>query len=54
MDLNRFNRTRSLTPSWLSMDTDEITFDHFVFVKRITDGEFIILLLYVDDTLIVG
>jgi ATP-binding cassette subfamily B (MDR/TAP) protein 1 len=28
--------------------------DHCVFVKRFDDGEFIILLLYVDDMLIVG
>ena len=30
------------------------TSDHCVFVKRFLDGEFIILLLYVDDMLIVG
>ncbi|CAL2247665.1 unnamed protein product [Prunus armeniaca] len=30
------------------------TLDHCVFVKRFDDGEFIILLLYVDDMLIVG
>ncbi|CAL9016331.1 unnamed protein product [Prunus brigantina] len=30
------------------------TSDHCVFVKRFDDGEFIILLLYVDDMLIVG
>ncbi|CAM8965522.1 unnamed protein product [Rhodiola kirilowii] len=30
------------------------TSDHCVFVKGFTDGEFIILLLYVDDMLIVG
>lgn len=29
-------------------------YDHCVFVKRVDDGEFIILLLYVDDMLIVG
>ena len=29
-------------------------FDHCVFVKKFSDGEFIILLLYVDDMLIVG
>ena len=28
--------------------------DHWVFVKRFSDGDFIILLLYVDDLLIVG
>lgn len=30
------------------------TSDHCVFVKRFSDGDFIILLLYVDDMLIVG
>lgn len=30
------------------------TSDHCVFVKRFDDGEFIILLLYIDDMLIVG
>jgi len=29
-------------------------FDHFVFVKKFSNGDFIILLLYVDDILIVG
>ena len=33
---------------------DRIAFDHCVFVKKFFDGEFIILLLYVDDMLIVG
>ena len=33
---------------------DRIAFDHCVFVKKFSDGEFIILLLYVDDMLIVG
>ena len=32
---------------------DRTTFDHCVFVKKFSDGEFIILLLYVDDMLIV-
>ena len=30
------------------------TSDHCIFVKRFLDGDFIILLLYVDDMLIVG
>ena len=30
------------------------TSNHFVFVKRFSDGDFIILLLYVDDMLIIG
>nr|KYP69693.1 Retrovirus-related Pol polyprotein from transposon TNT 1-94 [Cajanus cajan] len=30
------------------------TYDHCVFVKRFIDGDFIIILLYVDDMLIVG
>ena len=29
-------------------------FDHCVFIKRFDDGDFVILLLYVDDMLIVG
>jgi hypothetical protein len=33
---------------------DRTTSDHCVFVKKFSDGEFIILLLYVDDILIVG
>ena len=33
---------------------DRIAFDHYVFVKKFFGGEFIILLLYVDDMLIVG
>ena len=33
---------------------DRTAFDHCVFVKKFSDGEFIILLLYVDDMLIVG
>jgi hypothetical protein len=33
---------------------DKTTSDHCVFVKKFSDGEFIILLLYVDDMLIVG
>ena len=33
---------------------DRTTFDHCVFVKKFSDEEFIILLLYVDDMLIVG
>jgi hypothetical protein len=33
---------------------DRTTSDHCVFVKKFSDGEFIILLLYVDDMLIVG
>jgi hypothetical protein len=33
---------------------DRTTSDHCVFVKKFFDGEFIILLLYVDDMLIVG
>lgn len=30
------------------------TLDHCVFVKRLSNGDFIILLLYVDDMLIIG
>ena len=33
---------------------DISTSDYYVFVKKFSDGEFIILLLYVDDMLIVG
>jgi hypothetical protein len=33
---------------------DRTASDHCVFVKKLSDGEFIILLLYVDDMLIVG
>ena len=33
---------------------DKTASDHCVFVKKFSDGEFIILLLYVDDMLIVG
>jgi len=33
---------------------DKTTSDHCVFVKKFSNGEFIILLLYVDDMLIVG
>jgi hypothetical protein len=33
---------------------DKTTSDHCVFVKKFSDGEFIILLVYVDDMLIVG
>ena len=33
---------------------DKTVFNHCVFVKKFSDGEFIILLLYVDDMLIVG
>ena len=33
---------------------DRTTSDHCLFVKKFFDGEFIILLLYVDDMLIVG
>ena len=33
---------------------DKIASDHCVFVKKFFDAEFIILLLYVDDMLIVG
>ena len=33
---------------------DKTDSDHCVFVKKFSDGEFIILLLYVDDMLIVG
>ena len=33
---------------------DRTASNHFVFVKKFSDGEFIILLLYVDDMLIVG
>ena len=33
---------------------DRIASDHCVFVKKFSDGEFIIFLLYVDDMLIVG
>ena len=33
---------------------DRTASDHCVFVKKFFDGEFIILLLYVDDMLIVG
>ena len=32
----------------------KITFDHCVFVKSFSKDDFIILLLYVDDMLIVG
>ena len=32
---------------------DRATLDHCVFVKKLSDGEFIILLLYVDNMLIV-
>ena len=32
---------------------ERIVFDHCVFVKKFSDGEFIILLLYMDDMLIV-
>ncbi|RVW54166.1 hypothetical protein CK203_090530 [Vitis vinifera] len=43
--------TRECQPSkWY----DRTTFDHCVFVKKFSDEEFIILLLYVDDMLIVG
>ena len=30
------------------------SFDHYVFVQKFSDDDFIILLLYVDDMLIVG
>ena len=30
------------------------TSDHYIFMKRFPDGNFIILLLYVDDMLIIG
>ena len=33
---------------------DRAALDHYVFVKKLYDGEFIIFLLYVDDMLIVG
>jgi hypothetical protein len=33
---------------------DITTSDHCVFVKKFSNGEFIILVLYVDDILIVG
>ena len=33
---------------------DRTASDHCVFVKKFSDGEFIILLLYVDDMLIIG
>ena len=33
---------------------DRTATDHCVFVQKFSDGEFIILLLYVDDMLIVG
>jgi len=33
---------------------DKTTSDHCVFVKKFSDGEFIILLLYVNDMLIAG
>ena len=33
---------------------DKTASDYCVFVKKFSDGEFIILLLYVDDMLIVG
>ena len=33
---------------------DKIASDHCMFVKKFYDGEFIILLLYVDEMLIVG
>ena len=33
---------------------DRSSSDYCVFVKKFSDGEFIILLLYVDDMLIVG
>ena len=33
---------------------NETTSDHYVFLKRFSDDDFIILLLYVDDMLIVG
>ncbi|KAL5818254.1 hypothetical protein ACOSQ3_022150 [Xanthoceras sorbifolium] len=39
MEKNKYNRT---------------TADHCVFIKKFSDGDFIILLLYVDDMLIVG
>ncbi|RDX81881.1 hypothetical protein CR513_37392, partial [Mucuna pruriens] len=35
-------------------DYKKTTFDHYVFVRRFSDDDFIILLLYVDDMLIVG
>lgn len=30
------------------------TFDHYVFIQKFSNDDFIILLLYVDDMLIVG
>ena len=33
---------------------DKTFSDHCVFMKRFLDGNFIIILLYVDDTMIVG
>ena len=33
-------------------DYRKTTFDHFVFVKKFSDDDFVILLLYVDDILI--
>ena len=33
---------------------DRIASNHYVFVKKFSDGEFIIFLLYVDDMMIVG
>ena len=35
-------------------DYKKTTSDHYVFVQKFSDDDFIILLLYVDDMLIIG
>ena len=38
----------------LEHEFHKIQVDHYMFVKRYDEGDFLILLLYVDDMLIVG
>ena len=46
--------TRSLNLLWGEHVYKKTSSDHCVFVQKFTDNDFIILLLYVDDMLIVG
>ena len=50
---HRDSGIKSLTLLWYH-EYKRTTSNHCVYVKRFSDGDFIILLLYVDDMLIVG
>lgn len=53
-DRHQDSGTRSFDSFMLNYSYNRINYDHCVFIKKFFDDDFIILLLYVDNMLIIG